>query len=121
MLLNGGEYNGVRLLSRKTIELMTKNHIGDLPVWISGPYMGFGLGFAVAKDINRVNGALTKNQPGPLPWSAGTYTWSGAYNTYFWVDPAEKLIGILMTQLRPNNHITIRSDSVGLATQAIAD
>ena len=79
--------------------------------------MGFGLGFAVARDINGVKGALTKNQPGPLPWSAGTYTWSGAYNTYFWVDPAEKLIGILMTQLRPNNHISIRSDFVGLATQ----
>jgi CubicO group peptidase (beta-lactamase class C family) len=121
MLLNGGEYNGVRLLSRKTVELMIKNHIGDLPVWISGPYMGFGLGFAVAKDINAVKGALTKNQPGPLPWSTGTYTWGGAYCTYFWVDPVEKLIGILMTQLRPNSHIAIRSDFVGLATQAIAD
>jgi CubicO group peptidase (beta-lactamase class C family) len=121
MLLNGGEYNGVRLLSRKSIELMTKNHIGDLPVWISGPYMGFGLGFAVAKDINGVKGALTKNQPGPLPWSTGTYTWGGAYCTYFWVDPVEKLIGILMTQLRPNSHVQIRSDFVGLATQAIAD
>ena len=121
MLLNGGEYNGVRLLSRKTVELMTKNHIGDLPVWLSGPYMGFGLGFAVGKDINGVRDALTKNQPGPLPWSTGTYTWGGAYCTYFWVDPAEKLIGILMTQVRPNAHLKIRSDFVGLATQAIAD
>ncbi len=101
---------------------MTKNHIGDLPVWnSSGPYVGFGLGFAVVKDINGVKGALTKNQPGPLPWSTGTYTWGGAYCTYFWVDPAERLIGILMTQLRPNDHVTIRSDFVGLATQAIAD
>lgn len=121
MLLNGGEYNGKRLLSRKTVELMTKNHIGDLPVWISGPYMGFGLGFAVVKDINGVKDALTKNQPGPLPWSTGSYTWGGAYCTYFWVDPAEKLIGILMTQLRPNDHVKIRSEFVGLATQAIAD
>jgi CubicO group peptidase (beta-lactamase class C family) len=121
MLLNGGEYNGVRLLSRKTVELMTKNHIGDLPTWISGPYMGFGLGFAVAKDINGVSGALTKNQAGPLPWSTGAYTWGGAYCTYFWVDPVEKLIGIFMTQLRPYEHVKIRQDFVGLATQAIAD
>jgi len=121
MLLNGGEYNGKRLLSRKTVELMTKNHIGELPIWISGPYMGFGLGFAVVRDINGVKDALTKNQPGPLPWSMGTYTWGGAYCTYFWVDPSEKLIGILMTQLRPNDHVKIRSDFVGLATQAIAD
>jgi CubicO group peptidase (beta-lactamase class C family) len=49
------------------------------------------------------------------------YLGGGAYRTYFWVDPVEKLIGILMTQLRPNNHVQIRSDFVGLATQAIAD
>ena len=51
MMLNGGELNGVRLLGRKTVELMTANHIGELPVWLTGPGFGFGLGYSVVKDV----------------------------------------------------------------------
>ena len=121
MMLNGGEYNGVRLLSRKTVEFMTKNHIGDLQTWLPGPYTGFGLGFGVAKDINDVKEALVTNHPGPLPWSPGSYYWGGAYCTIFWVDPVEELIGVFMTQVRPYSHINIRQDFIGLANQAVAD
>ncbi len=111
MMLNGGELNGVRLLGRKTVELMTANHIGDLPVWLTGPGYGFGLGYSVVKDIGETG------QPG----SAGNYGWGGAFCTYFWVDPTEELIGIMMTQVRPYTHLNIRQEFQVLANQAIVD
>ncbi|MFM7193597.1 MAG: serine hydrolase domain-containing protein [Bacteroidota bacterium] len=85
MLLNNGTLNGKRILSRKTIELMTSNHVGGL---FNRSGEGFGLGFAVVTDA-----AGTR-----LPGSNGLYYWGGANNTHFFVDPKEKLIAILMTQ-----------------------
>jgi len=99
-LLNGGELDGVRLVSRKTIELMTANHlppgtpIGQdmarfealAPSTAMG--QGFGLGFAVRTDAGR----------NPLPGSIGDYFWGGAYGTFFWIDPKENLYVILMMQ-----------------------
>jgi CubicO group peptidase (beta-lactamase class C family) len=111
MMLNGGELNGVRLLGRKTVELMTANHIGDLPVWLTGPGFGFGLGYSVVKDVGATG------QPG----SAGNYGWGGAFCTYFWVDPVEEVIGIVMTQVRPYTHLNIRQEFQVLANQAIVD
>jgi CubicO group peptidase (beta-lactamase class C family) len=111
MMLNGGELEGTRLLGRKTTELMTENHIGDLPVWLRGPGFGFGLGYSVLVDRGRA-GSMT---------SEGSYGWGGAFCTYFWVDPEEELIGILMTQVRPYNHINIRHEFENLANQAIID
>lgn len=111
MMLNGGELDGVRILGRKTVELMTTNHIGDLPVWLTGPGYGFGLGYSVVKDIG------VTGQSG----SAGTYGWGGAFCTYFQVDPKEELIGIMMTQVRPYDHLNIRQEFMALANQAIID
>jgi CubicO group peptidase (beta-lactamase class C family) len=111
MMLNGGELGGVRLLGRKTVELMTVNHIGDLPVWLTGPGFGFGLGYSVVKDVGQAA------QPG----SIGNYGWGGAFCTYFWVDPVEEMIGIVMTQVRPYTHLNIRQDFLVLANQAIVD
>lgn len=111
MMLNGGELDGVRLLGRKTVEMMTTNHIGDLPVWLTGPGFGFGLGYSIVKD-NGVTGQAT---------SVGTYGWGGAFCTYFQVDPKEELIGIVMTQVRPYTHINIRQEFIALALQAIVD
>ena len=111
MMLNGGELDGVRILGRKTVELMTLNHIGDHPIWLVGPGYGFGLGYAVVQDP----GAAA------MPYSPGSYFWWGAYNTTFWVDPQEDLIGILLTQLRPYTHLNIRQDLATLAYQAIVD
>lgn len=111
MMLNGGELDGVRLLGRKTVELMTANHIGDLPVWLEGPGVGFGLGFSVVKDV----GASAR------PGSVGTYGWGGAFCTYFRVDPAEELVAILMTQVRPYTHLNLRQEFAGLAFAAIVD
>ena len=111
MMLNGGELDGVRILGRKTVELMTVNHIGDLPVWLSGPGYGFGLGYSVVKDIGQT----------ALAGSVGNYGWGGAFCTYFWVDPAEDMIGIVMTQVRPYDHLNIRQEFQALAYQAIVD
>jgi CubicO group peptidase (beta-lactamase class C family) len=113
MLLNKGEYNGVRLLGRKTVELMTKNHISDelLPVaeWYL-PEMGFGLGFAVMINQSKILG------------SAGEFEWCGAYNTYFWVDPTEQLVGILMTQFVPSfSYPTLNREFKILVYQSIVD
>ncbi|MYK27389.1 MAG: beta-lactamase family protein [Gammaproteobacteria bacterium] len=93
MLLNGGALDGVRLLSPKTVELMTTDHLGGLPMGLAGEGAGygFGLGFAVAKD----QGAI-----GELG-SVGEYSWGGAAGTSFWIDPAEELVGIFMVQVIP--------------------
>jgi CubicO group peptidase (beta-lactamase class C family) len=90
MLLNGGTFNGNRLLSRKTIELMTADHLG--PVTGSPdlllPGHGFGLGFAV-----RLQAGLAH-----LPGSIGQYFWGGLAGTTFWVDPAEHLFALMLIQ-----------------------
>jgi CubicO group peptidase (beta-lactamase class C family) len=101
MLLNGGELNGLRLLSPKTVALMTSDHlppgikynadfIALLQDQAPTPEMGegFGLGFLVRKELGH----------NPLPGSVGDFSWSGAHGTYFWVDPKEKLLAILMVQ-----------------------
>jgi CubicO group peptidase (beta-lactamase class C family) len=111
MMLNGGELDGVRILGRKTVELMITNHIGDLPVWLKGPGYGFGLGYSVLLDPAKAN----------EPLSPGTYGWGGAFCTYFFVDPTEELIGIFMTQVRPYTHLDVRRQFAVLAAQAIVD
>ena len=111
MMLNGGELDGVRILGRKTVEMMTKNHTGDLPIWLRGPGGGFGLGYSVTLDSGE--SASTSSE--------GTFGWGGAYCTYFWVDPVEELVGIMMTQVRPYTHLNIRQEFAVLANQAIVD
>ena len=88
MLLNGGELGGKRILSPKTVELMTVNHVGDL---FGDHGYGFGLGFSVRTDLAAAEELGT----------VGAFGWSGAYNTYFFIDPEEELIGIMMTQFAP--------------------
>ncbi|MBM3735075.1 MAG: beta-lactamase family protein [Acidobacteria bacterium] len=112
MLLSGGQVNGTRLLSRKTVELMTANHIGKHPMWrdsLRG--YRFGLGFRVMADPGEAAKLV----------SVGSYGWGGAYGTYFWVDPKEDMIGILMLQLMPYAHLNIRYDFQNAVTQAITD
>ena len=89
MLLNGGTLDGARLLSPKTVELMTSNHVGSL---YSNGNFGFGLGFEITEHVGR------SGRPG----SVGEYGWGGAYHTKFWVDPVEKLVVVFMTQLLPS-------------------
>jgi CubicO group peptidase (beta-lactamase class C family) len=115
MLLNKGEYNGIRILGRKTVELMTSNHITNETMpdddffgpLLSG--MGFGFGFAVVQE----------NIQPDLIGSIGSYWWSGAANTYFYIDPKEELIFILMTQFVPNLYYPVFKEFRELGYQAI--
>lgn len=111
MMLNGGELDGVRILSPRTVRLMTVNHTGERAIWLRGEGFGFGLGYSVTTDLGR----------SAMPSAEGTYGWGGAYCTVFWVDPEDEVIGILMTQVRPYTHLNIRKDFQTLTYQAIVD
>jgi len=111
MLLNGGALNGVRLLSRKSVELMTMNHLppGLHPFGNRSHGMGLGVGMVIDLAQTQALG------------SAGTYGWSGAASTNFWIDPQEELIGIFMTQLMPNGTYPVVDDFRVAVYQAIID
>jgi CubicO group peptidase (beta-lactamase class C family) len=98
MLLNGGTLDGVRLLSPKTVELMTMSHTSELtpPLPLLGPGVNFGLGFRVVTDL-----AATQSLG-----SNGLYGWIGIYGTSFWVDPKEKLVAVMLVQKYPNPTVT---------------
>ena len=120
-MLGGGELGGVRLIGPKTLALMTSNHLpggSDLPaisrsMFSEATYngIGFGLGFSVT-----MNPALTL-----IPGSAGEYSWGGAATTSFWIDPAEELIAIFMTQVLPSSAYPLRRELRTLVYSAITD
>ena len=87
MYLNGGEYNGVRLLSRTTVESILGNQIDN--IWGEKPDKVFGLAFSVVTPEGQTKGGIG---------SAGTFDWGGYFNTQYFADPREKIIGILMKQ-----------------------
>lgn len=111
MLLNGGELDGVRLLSPKTVNLMISNHSGENDVYIRGPGYTFGLGFGLVNDAGTARDPLTP----------GTFSWGGAWGTIFWIDPVEDMIGIMMTQITSYRHLRVRQDLGVTAMQAITD
>ena len=109
MLLNGGELDGVRLLSPKTINLMITNHTGDNDIYIRGPGYTFGLGFGILNDAGKARD----------PFTPSTFTWGGAWGTIFFVDPIENMIGIMLTQITSYRHINARQDLGVTAMQSI--
>jgi CubicO group peptidase (beta-lactamase class C family) len=112
MLLNHGEMNGVRLLGRKTVDFMTENHLSEGIFPVAGlPGMGFGLGFSVVMNVPKTQ----------TLGSVDEYGWSGIYNTYFSIDPGEKLICILMTQFSPFAYYPLNREFNVLVYQAIVD
>ena len=121
MLLNGGELDGVRLLGPRTIEYMTRNHLPgnqDLTNLSISAFsetanegVGFGLGFAVVVDL------IKAQQLG----SVGEYYWGGAASTIFWIDPAQDLIVIFLTQLMPSNTFNFRGQLKSIIYPAIID
>ncbi len=119
MMLNKGEFNGVRLLGRKTVELMMTNHLrGDMaamgqPRFSESSYegIGFGLGFSVTLDPARAQ----------ILGSAGECAWGGAASTAFWIDPVEDLAVIMLTQLMPSSTYPIRRELRVLTYQALID
>jgi CubicO group peptidase (beta-lactamase class C family) len=114
-LLNNGTCEGAQLISRKTLALMTANHIPDkmMPLTIGPNELdhGFGLGFRVATDLGKA-WSLT---------SVGEFGWGGAAQTYFWIDPSEDFIGLMMTQHMPLEPYPVQQIFRNLAYQAIID
>ena len=113
MLLNGGQLNGVRLLGRKTIELMTSDATGPLDLRnYAGDQVLKGYGFGLGVRVRR--------STGDNGWmgSVGDYGWAGALGTYFWIDPKEQLVGIVMIQTR---NTRLRMEYPNLVYQAITD
>jgi CubicO group peptidase (beta-lactamase class C family) len=106
MLANGGELDGKRIVTRKTIELMTADHVGDL---LGRPGMGFGLGFEVRTAIGG---------PG-YPGSVGEYGWAGVAGTLFWIDPKEQLIAIYMVQVADAERARLRTQFRTMVQAAI--
>ncbi len=92
MLLNGGVLDGVRLLSPSSVEMMRQNRL-DGTVTVPGWFVeqGFGLNFAVITDPAKID----------FPVTEGEYFWAGATTTVFWIDPANEIIAILLTQYTP--------------------
>jgi CubicO group peptidase (beta-lactamase class C family) len=108
MMLNGGELDGKRLISRKTVELMTSDHLRSIPFQEG---VGFGLGFSVVKDLG------ARGQMG----SVGEFGWGGAYHSTYWVDPREQLVVVYLTQLNPAMEIDDFGKVRSLVYQSIVD
>ena len=106
MLLNGGELDGVRLLSPTSVDLMTSNHVGAR---YSGGDVGFGLGFEVVEHVGR------SGHPGRV----GAYSWGSAYYSRYFVDPQEKMVAIFMSQLLPNGGLDLQEKFRNLVYQAV--
>jgi CubicO group peptidase (beta-lactamase class C family) len=121
MLLGKGQLGGVRLLSPRTLEYMTRNHLSDGPVletFVRSQFpepsftgVGYGLGVAVTTDPVAAK----------MPGSAGEYGWGGAASTTFWVDPSQDLTAIFLTQVLDSGIHPIRHRLKGLVSQAIVD
>ncbi|MFC6790420.1 serine hydrolase domain-containing protein [Methylobacterium komagatae] len=119
MILNGGELDGRRLLGRKTVALMASNHLdGDLaamgtPRFAETTYtgIGFGLGFSVMLDPAKAQ----------IVGTPGEIAWGGMASTAFWIDPAEDLAVVLMTQLVPSSALPIRKELRVLTYAALVD
>lgn len=120
-LLNGGELNGRRIIGRKTLELMTSNHLPDgkdlmshaLGRWAETTFngIGFGLGFSVTLDPARAQ----------ISGTPGEFSWGGAASTTFWIDPIEDLVAIFMTQFMPSSYYNIRRELRALVYGALTD
>ncbi len=108
MMLNGGTLNGRRILSRKTVELMTVDHLHGIEF---RPGQGFGLGFYVIEEVGARG----------VPGTAGEFGWGGAYHSTYWVDPAEELVVVYLTQLIPAGRIDDHSKLRTLVYQALSD
>jgi CubicO group peptidase (beta-lactamase class C family) len=114
MLVNNGELDGNQILGRKSVELMRADHLGDIPkngALIARDGVGFGLTFAVLKDIG-ATGEIDSN---------GSYNWGGAAGTRFWIDPKEELIGVFMINILPYNGLPYGDEFKRLTYQAIVD
>jgi len=104
MMLNGGSWNGVRLLKSETVAEMNKNHTGTIPAGImktQNPGLSNDVDLFPGAEIRWGLGYMLNMQPGPNGRSAGTVSWGGIFNTYYWIDPSKRVTGLIMTQILP--------------------
>lgn len=104
MLLNGGSLNGARILKPETVTLMNQNHIGDLPAGIMKtlmPALSNDVDFFPGAEVRWGLGYMLNMEPGPDGRSAGTVSWAGIFNSYYWLDPSRRVTGVIMTQILP--------------------
>jgi CubicO group peptidase (beta-lactamase class C family) len=121
MLMGGGSLGKVQIISPKTLQLMTSNHLPggkdiatmSVSLFSEAAYsgIGFGLGFAVTTDPAKTL----------IPGTAGDFFWGGAASTYFWIDPKEELIGMFLTQLMPSTHYPVRREFRTLVYSAFTE
>jgi len=109
MLASGGQLDGKRILSRKSVELMTSDHLRNIKYDREG--QGFGLGFSIVKDVGAYG----------APTSVGEFGWGGAYHSSYWVDPKEQMVVVYFTQLIPAGSIDDFGKLRALVYQAIVD
>lgn len=107
MMLDYGQYNGKRILSRRTVELMTTNQIGDIDRGVNK----FGLGFEIT----------TKQGQAVLGITEGSFSWGGYFGTTYWADPKEKIVGLLFINQSPLRHSDIQNKFKAMVYQALDD
>ena len=104
MLLHGGIWKGARLLKPETVALMQQNHTGNIPAGIlktQNPALSNDVDLFPGAQIRWGLGYMLNLQPGPNGRSAGTVSWGGIFNTYYWLDPSKRVTGLIMTQILP--------------------
>ena len=104
MLLHGGSFEGARLLRPETVALMGENHIGGLPAGIlktCAPELSNDVDFFPGAKLRWGLGYMLNMEPGPNGRSAGTVSWAGLANSYYWLDPARRVAGVILTQILP--------------------
>ena len=114
MMLNGGELDGARIVSRKTIDLLTAIVVDNADLGLIRPALpgyGYSLGFGVLQNL----------ADSGIPGTVGEYEWAGAADTYFFVDPTEQLIGMFFTQVYPAGTYDLRRSLLTLTYQALVD
>jgi CubicO group peptidase (beta-lactamase class C family) len=99
MMMNGGELDGARVLKAETVAAMTKNQIGKITIMPDNSQMGYGFG-VLSQEAKKA-----QNDPSGV----GTFGWGGAYGTYFWVDPKNQVVGVVMAQVFPPD-FTVSTD-----------
>ena len=104
MLLEGGQFNGARVLRAETVALMGQNQIGHIEAGIlktTNPTLSNDVDFFPGIPLRWGLGHMINMEPGPNGRSAGSLTWAGLLNTYYWIDPKKRIAAVFMTQVLP--------------------
>jgi CubicO group peptidase (beta-lactamase class C family) len=113
MLLNDGELDGVRILGRKSVELMRSDHLGTLARTEGMPAEGYGFGLTFAVNLGPGKSASVGSE--------GEYNWGGAAGTSFWIDPKEHMVGVFLVNILPSSDVVAGGQFKRMAYDAMVD